>query len=75
MRIQSKKVKGTLALNFLYKKNVSNQPVTFDSPSMKTTITQTHNVQTLQMKQIQLVKKTLQKLVGKQQIKHGHQQN
>ena len=42
-----KEVKGTLALNFLYKKNVSNQPVTFDSPSMQTTITQTHNVQTL----------------------------
>ena len=42
-----KEVKGTLALNFLYKKNVSNQPVTFDSPSMQTTITQTYNVQTL----------------------------
>ena len=42
-----KEVKGTLALNFLYKKNVSNQSVTFDSPSMQTTITQTHNVQTL----------------------------
>ena len=42
-----KGVKGTLALNFLYKKNVSNQTVTFDSPSMQTTITQTHNVQTL----------------------------
>lgn len=42
-----KEVKGTLALNFLYKKKASNQPVTFDSPSMQTTITQTYNVQTL----------------------------
>ena len=42
-----KEVKGTLALNFLYKKDISNKPVTFDSPSMQTTITQTHNSKTL----------------------------
>ena len=59
-----KEVKGTLALNFLYKKNVSNQPVTFDSPSMKTTITQTHNVQTLSNETDPIGKENFAKIGG-----------
>ena len=59
-----KEVKGTLALNFLYKKNVSNQPVTFDSPSMKTTITQTHNVQTLSNETDSIGKENFAKIGG-----------
>ena len=59
-----KGVKGTLALNFLYKKNVSNQPVTFDSPSMQTTITQTHNVQTLSNETDPIGKENFAKIGG-----------
>ena len=59
-----KEVKGTLALNFLYKKNVSNQPVTFDSPSMQTTITQTHNVQTLSNETDPIGKENFAKIGG-----------
>ena len=59
-----KEVKGTLALNFLYKKNVSNQPVTFDSPSMKTTITQMHNVQTLSNETDPIGKENFAKIGG-----------
>ena len=59
-----KEVKGTLALNFLYRKNVSNQPVTFDSPSMKTTITQTHNVQTLSNETDPIGKENFAKIGG-----------
>lgn len=40
-------MKGNLVLNFLYKKDISNEPGTFDSPSMQTTTTQTHNSKTL----------------------------
>ena len=59
-----KGVKGTLALNFLYKKNVSNQPVTFDSPSMQTTITQTHNVKTLSNETDPIGKENFAKIGG-----------
>ena len=59
-----KGVKGTLALNFLYKKNVSNQSVTFDSPSMQTTITQTHNVQTLSNETDPIGKENFAKIGG-----------
>ena len=59
-----KEVKGTLALNFLYKKNVSNQPVTFDSPSMQTTNTQTYNVQTLSEETDQIGKENFAKIGG-----------
>ena len=59
-----KGVKGTLALNFLYKKNVSNQPVTFDSPSMQTTIAQTHNVKTLSNETDPIGKENFAKIGG-----------
>ena len=59
-----KEVKGTLALNFLYKKNVSNQSVTFDSPSMQTTITQTHNVKTLSNETDPIGKENFAKIGG-----------
>ena len=59
-----KEVKGTLALNFLYKKNVSNQPVTFDSPSLQTTIIQTYNVQTLSEETDPIGKENFAKIGG-----------
>jgi len=59
-----KEVKGTLALNFLYKKNVSNQTVTFDSPSMQTTITQTHNSKTLSEETDPIGKENFAKIGG-----------
>ena len=59
-----KEVKGTLALNFLYKKNVSNQPVTFDSPSLQTTIIQTYNVQILSEETDPIGKENFAKIGG-----------
>ena len=59
-----KEVKGTLALNFLYKKDISNKPVTFDSPSMQTTITQTHNSKTLSNETDPIGKENFAKIGG-----------
>lgn len=41
-----KGVKGNLALNFIYKEDVTNKTVTFDSKSLKTVITQVHTSKT-----------------------------
>ena len=59
-----KGVKGNLALNFLYKKDISNKPVTFDSPSMQTTITQTHNSKTLSNETDSIGKENFAKIGG-----------
>ena len=41
-----KGVKGNLALNFIYKQDVTDKTVTFDSKSLKTVITQVHTSKT-----------------------------